>query len=62
MYTPYSDMLSAEAFIKLIASDYVELSHDKIKLQRDEYIKAARSWVSANLRDPAYTHTFNDNF
>lgn len=55
-------MLSAEAFIKMIASDRVELSHDKIKLQRDEYIKAARSWVSANLRDPAYTSTFEDNF
>lgn len=54
MYTPYTDMLSAEAFIKLLAAEPIELSHEKAYQQRDDIIKAARSWVSANMRDPAY--------
>ena len=54
MHTPYTDMLSAEAFIKLLAAEPVELSQEKAYQQRDDFIKAACSWVSANLRDPAY--------
>lgn len=29
-------------FVQLIANDYVELSHDKIQWQRDDFIKRAR--------------------
>ena len=31
--------------IKMIANDYVELSHDKIKWQRDDYIKRCRKFL-----------------
>lgn len=31
-----------EAFVMWIARDYVELSHDKVRWQRDDYIKRAR--------------------
>lgn len=30
------------SFVQFIANDYVELSHDKVRLQRDDYIKRAR--------------------
>lgn len=29
-------------FVRYIAKDWVELSHDKVRLQRDDYIKMAR--------------------
>lgn len=29
-------------FVRFIATDYVELSHDKVRWQRDDYIKQAR--------------------
>lgn len=54
MYTPYTDMLSAEAFIKLLAAESLGTAEHVAVQQRNELIKAARSWVSANLRDPAY--------
>lgn len=28
--------------VEYIANDYVELSHDKIKVQRDDYIRLAK--------------------
>jgi len=31
-----------EAFVMWIARDYVESSHDKVRLQRDDYIKRAK--------------------
>jgi hypothetical protein len=31
-----------EAFVQWIARDYVESSHDKVRLQRDDYIKHAK--------------------
>lgn len=31
-----------EEFVHYIATDYVELSQDKIRIQRDDYIKLAR--------------------
>lgn len=30
-----------EEFVRFIANDYFELSHDKVRWQRDEYIKKA---------------------
>lgn len=47
-------MLSAEAFIKILAAESLGISEHAAIQQRDELIKAARSWVSANLRNPAY--------
>ena len=29
-------------FIEYIAKDYVELSHEKVRIQRDDYIRMAR--------------------
>jgi len=31
-----------EAFVKWIALDFVELSHEKVRWQRDDYIKRAK--------------------
>jgi hypothetical protein len=32
-------------FIKYIANDYFELSHEKVRIQRDDYIRMARDLV-----------------
>lgn len=45
----YTKSLSAEDLIAWIASDYVELSHEKILLQRNEYIKVCREWLEHNV-------------
>ena len=29
-------------FVRYIANDYVELSHEKVRLQRDDYIREAK--------------------
>lgn len=31
-----------EKFVHMIATDYIELSHDKVRWQRDDYIKMAK--------------------
>lgn len=31
-----------EDFVRFIATDYVELSHDKVRWQRDDYVQRAR--------------------
>ena len=33
-------------FIKFVARDYVELSHDKVRMQRDDYILRARKIIN----------------
>lgn len=45
--TSYTNALSAEQLIRLIATDYVELSYDKARWQRDYYINICRSWRKA---------------
>ena len=52
MYTPYTDMLSAETFIKILAAE--PLKAPEASDRYEELIKAARSWVSSNLRSPSY--------
>ena len=52
MYTPYTDMLSAEAFIKILAAESLGLPEASARYE--ELVKAARSWVSSNLRSPSY--------
>lgn len=44
----YTDRLTAEQLIRFIATDYVELSHEKVAWQRDNYIKICRSWLEKN--------------
>jgi hypothetical protein len=45
----YTKVLTAEQLIKYIATDYVELSHEKILAQRNEYIKMCREWLEHNV-------------
>jgi hypothetical protein len=41
----YTNMLTARQLIECIANDYVELSHEKILLQRNDYIRWCREWL-----------------
>jgi hypothetical protein len=36
------DMQSMWNFIRYVANDYIELSHDKVRWQRDDYVKMAK--------------------
>lgn len=33
-------------FVRYIAKDYVELSHEKVRLQRDDYIREAKELLN----------------
>jgi hypothetical protein len=44
----YMNSLTARQFIETIANEYIELSHDKIRLQRDDHIRWAKEWLRAN--------------
>lgn len=44
----YTKNLSASAIIEYIATDYVELSHDKVRWQRDDYVRLCREWLDHN--------------
>ena len=47
----YTDMLirqSAHQIVEMIAGEYVELSHDKIKSQRDDFQRICRIWLEHN--------------
>ena len=37
--------MSSEDLIKFIANDYVELSQEKIVIQRNDYIKMSKRWL-----------------
>ena len=45
----YTKQLSAKQLIQFIANDSVELSQDKVRGQRDEYIKICREWLEKDL-------------
>jgi len=45
----YTKQLSAKQMIQFIANDSVELSQDKIRGQRDEYIKICREWLAKDI-------------
>ena len=45
----YTKALTAEQLIAYIANDRPELSHDKVKWQRDDYIKTCREWLEENV-------------
>lgn len=58
----YTKQLTAEGLIFYIATDYVELSHDKIKWQRDDYIKICREWIQHHYPlDEVIPDTSTDN-
>ena len=42
-------------FVRYIAHDWVELSHEKVRLQRDDYMKRAKALLDA-LTVTKYTH------
>lgn len=48
----YTKALTAKQLIAYIANDYLELSHDKVRWQRDEYIKICREWLEENTNEP----------
>lgn len=37
--------MSAEELLKFIANDYVELSQEKVVLQRNDFIKMSKRWL-----------------
>ncbi len=51
--TSYTNALTAEQLIRLIANDYIELSYDKAMWQRDYYIKICRDWRKARYDELA---------
>ncbi len=56
----YTSNLSAEELIGYIANDYVELSHDKVLWQRNDYIKICREWLKHNsASEPSDTSTID---
>jgi hypothetical protein len=44
----YTRTLTAQELIRYIANDYVELSSDKIRWQRDDFIKICQEWLDHN--------------
>jgi hypothetical protein len=40
--------LTARQVIEMIANEYYELSHDKIKLQRDDHLRWCKKWLELN--------------
>lgn len=34
------------AFVRYIANDYIELSHEKVRIQRDDYVRMARELLN----------------
>jgi hypothetical protein len=40
--------LTARQVIEMIANEYYELSHDKIKLQRDDQVRWCKKWLELN--------------
>lgn len=55
--TNYTNNLTAEQLIAFIAKDYVELSYDKMRWQRDFHMKICREWLENQYKlsqlDPA---------
>lgn len=45
----YTKQLSAEELIAWLASDYMELSHDKVLIQRNEHMNVCREWLEHNI-------------
>lgn len=50
MMSEYTKSLTAEQLIAYIANDYPELSQEKVRWQRDDYIKICREWLKENTK------------
>ena len=37
-------------FVRYVATDYIELSHEKVRIQRDDYVRMARD-IMKSLND-----------
>ena len=44
----YTKNLTAEQLISYIASDYVELSQDKVVWQRNDFMRICQEWLEHN--------------
>jgi len=44
----YTKNLTAEDLIRYIATDRVELSHDKVVWQRNDFIRTCQEWLQHN--------------
>lgn len=47
-YTDIHNELTARQIIASIANEYIELSHDKVRWQRDDIITRCKEWLKAN--------------
>jgi hypothetical protein len=47
-YTDTHNKLTARQIIASIANEYIELSHDKVRWQRDDIVKRCMNWLNAN--------------
>ena len=47
-YTDMMTSLTARQLIQSIANEYIELSHDKVRWQRDDHIRICKEWLKAN--------------
>lgn len=50
----YTNSLTATQLIDYISRDYVELSHDKIRIQRDDFMKICKDWMLIHIYDVAH--------
>lgn len=41
----YTKQLTAEQLIEYIANDYVELSYEKVLVQRNDFMNICREWL-----------------
>jgi hypothetical protein len=44
----YIEQLTARQVIEMIANEWVELSHDKVRIQRDDHIRWCKKWLELN--------------
>jgi len=49
--TEYTKNLTAEQLIHFIATDYIELSHEKIVWQRDDHMKICCEWLANHYKN-----------
>ena len=50
-YTDIHNELTARQLIATIANEYIELSHDKVRWQRDDIIQRCKNWLIANQEE-----------
>jgi hypothetical protein len=44
----YIEQLTARQVIEMIANEWVELSHDKVRIQRDDHIRWCKKWLETH--------------